>query len=389
MMGNVVEYNCISADNHLDLMWMPRDTWQQGLPAKLREAGPKVVETEQGTFWEFEGRLHSPAADGADNARLLGLLRDQGFDAPAGSLPPSDPELLLGLMDQQGMLAAITFGGLSWKSARDPELLRAIYAVYNDFAFEMMAAAPDRLVMLPNVTTRFPEECPAQLEALARRGARAVEFPYWDAGQPLYEDVWERTWSVAEEAGIRLCGHLGNPGGAAAIPPRRNGARSAWGSAVPMTVAVHIAQLIFSGVFDRHPGLRFCFAETRIGWAPFWLSWADRQVAIGREDDPRFGNVAQPGAAVRLSALPSELFARHVALTFEADEVGVQLLASTPALAAAALWGGDFPHPQGIWGPHTARDLDAMFVGVDPAIKQQVVFGHAAELFGIPVPALS
>src|SRR5438128_1159586 len=103
-----------------------------------------------------------------------------------------------------------------------------------------------------------------------------------------------------------------------------------------MTVALHVAQLIFAGVFDRHPNLRFCFAETRIGWAPFWLSWADRQVSIGREDDPRFRNVERPGAAMKLSALPSEIFSRNVALTFESDDVGVRLLSTTPALAEAA-----------------------------------------------------
>jgi predicted TIM-barrel fold metal-dependent hydrolase len=366
---------------------MPRDTWRHRLPARLRDVGPKVVETDRGSFWEWEGDRHGPAADGTDNSRFLGMLREQGFDVPDGSLPPSQPRLLLALMDQQGMLAAVTFGGLAWKSARDPELLRAIYSAYNDYAFEVMAAAPERLVVLPNVTTRFPEECPSQIEALAKRGAKAVEFPYWDAGQPLYENVWEPTWSVAEEVGVRLCGHLGNPGGTGAIPARRNGAHSAWGSAVPMTVALPIAQLIFAGVFDRHPRLHFCFGETRIGWAPFWLSWADRQVAIGREDDPRFRNVEQAGGAVKLNALPSELFRRNVTLTFETDEVGVQLLGTTPVLAETALWGGDFPHPQGIWGADTSTRLDAMFAGVDPAIKKRVVFDHAGELFGIPLEA--
>lgn len=381
-----MKYSCISADNHLDLIWMPRDTWQSRLPARLREVGPKVVESDKGSVWEFEGKVHSPAADGSDNGRLLAILRDQGFDVPDGSLPPSDPKLLLRLMDEQGMWAAVTFGGLSWKSARDPELLKAIYAAYNEFALELMAAAPDRLIILPNVTARFPEEVPAQIEGLAKRGVKAIEFPYWDAGEALFEDVWEPTWSAAAEAGIRLCGHLGNPGGANAIPPRRNGARSAWGAAVPMTAAVYVGQLIFAGVFERHPELRFSFAETRIGWAPFWLSWADRQVAIGREDDPRFRNMEQPGAAAKLSAIPSEVFRRNVTLTFESDDVGLQLLGTTPALADATLWGGDFPHPQGIWGANNVAELDKMFAGVDPAIKQRVLFDHAAELFGIPMP---
>ena len=33
-----------------------------------------------------------------------------------------------------------------------------------------------------------------------------------------------------------------------------------------MTAGLYVGQLIFAGIFDRHPGLRFCFAETRIGW---------------------------------------------------------------------------------------------------------------------------
>jgi predicted TIM-barrel fold metal-dependent hydrolase len=154
-----------------------------------------------------------------------------------------------------------------------------------------------------------------------------------------------------------------------------------------MTAALYVAQLIFSGVFERHPGLRFCFAETRIGWAPFWLSWADRQVSIGREDDPRFRNVEQPGEAVKLGLMPSEFFRRNVALTFESDEVGVKLLESTPALADAALWGGDFPHPQGVWGPNASSELEAMFEGVEPSIKRRVLFDNAAQLFGIRLPA--
>src|SRR5438874_4557852 len=93
--GGLMTYTSISCDNHLDLIWMPRDTWQRSLPAKLRDMGPKVVETDEGSFWEFEDGLHGPAADGKDNARLLQILRGRGFEAPDGSLPPSDPKLLL------------------------------------------------------------------------------------------------------------------------------------------------------------------------------------------------------------------------------------------------------------------------------------------------------
>ena len=378
----------ISADNHLDLLWMPADTWQRRLPAHLREAGPKVVETERGSFWQYEGELHGVAADGSSNAAMLKILRDRGFEAPDGSLPPSDPELLVDYMDQCGMRAAVTFGGVAWKTMEDVELQRAVYEAYNDFAVEVGGATNGRVVILPGVMPRFPEECPGQIEALAKRGVRAVEFPYWDVRSPLFEEEWEPTWRAAAEAGVVLCGHLSIPGGPANAAPRRRGARLAWASAVPMTVSHAIGQLIFAGVFERYPNLRFCFAETRIGWAPFFVDWMDRQIRIGRADDPRQVAAEGGGGDVKLSMLPSEYFRRNITLTFEEDTWGVHLL-DEPAscLADVALWGGDFPHPQGVWGPSVDRQLDAVFEGVSEPTKRRVLLEHASELFGIKVPA--
>ena len=39
--------------------------------------------------------------------------------------------------------------------------------------------------------------------------------------------------------------------------------------------ATSFSQLIASGVFDRLPELRIFFAETRLGWVPFWMNEAD------------------------------------------------------------------------------------------------------------------
>jgi len=381
-------YKFISADNHLDLLWMPADLWQRALPARLREAGPKVVETDRGSFWEFEGEPRGVAADGSSNAAMLKIVRDRGFEAPDGSLPPSNPELLLDYMDQCGLYAAVTFGGVAWKVMENAELQMGVYAAYNDFAIDVGRATGGRVVVLPGVMPRDPAECAIQVESLARRGVKAIKFPYWDVRTPLFEEDWEPTWRAAAEAGIVICGHLSTPGGPANAAPRRRGARLAWASAVPMTVAHGIAQLIFAGVFERYPTLRFCFAETRIGWAPFFVDWMDRQIRIGRADDPRMATADGPRDDVKLSMLPSEYFKRNITLTFEDDAWGVRLLDEPGScLAETALWGGDFPHPQCVWGPSIERELDDLFAGVQESTKRRVLFDHAAELFDIRVPA--
>ena len=47
--GEKVEYLYLSADNHMDVTWYPKDIIQSRIAAKYRDAAPKVVETDAGT----------------------------------------------------------------------------------------------------------------------------------------------------------------------------------------------------------------------------------------------------------------------------------------------------------------------------------------------------
>ena len=40
-MANKMAYRFISADDHIDLRWLPKDLWTERLPARLRERGPQ------------------------------------------------------------------------------------------------------------------------------------------------------------------------------------------------------------------------------------------------------------------------------------------------------------------------------------------------------------
>ena len=45
----------------MDIHVLPPQLWQERLPRRLRERGPKVVETDEGPFWELDGRRVSPS----------------------------------------------------------------------------------------------------------------------------------------------------------------------------------------------------------------------------------------------------------------------------------------------------------------------------------------
>ena len=59
-MASEIAYRFISAHDHIDLRWLPKDLWTERLPGKLRQRGPRVVENEKGSYWTWEGQTFRP-----------------------------------------------------------------------------------------------------------------------------------------------------------------------------------------------------------------------------------------------------------------------------------------------------------------------------------------
>ena len=144
-------------------------------------------------------------------------------------------------------------------------------------------------------------------------------------------------------------------------------------------------QLIFAGVMERHPRLRFVFTEQGTAWLPERLATLDYYQA--RMSAPTGSQEAIFGAEVmkNLSLKPSEYWARqcYVGASFIRpsevalrDQVGVDRI----------MWGNDFPHREGCW-PYSHEHLRLSFAGVDPVEVQQMVGGNAAEVYGFDLDA--
>ncbi|HEY4135018.1 MAG TPA: amidohydrolase family protein [Alphaproteobacteria bacterium] len=365
-----MRYEYISADNHLDTRWLPADLWQARLPSKMKAQGPRVVETPEGSQWEWEGKVRGPAAAGSSNEKM----QKQYFpniDLKPGDLPSSTPSIVLHHMDMASIYAGVFYGDTRKWAIQDAELKLEVYRAYNDHAMEMNAVNPDRIVVLPNLPTAFPDKCEAELDRLIKKGAKAVEFGVFDVGAPIYDTVWEPIWTKAEEAGVAICCHIGDKAGTP-YPENRRGSLLAHFSIVPMVLAPHIAQFIFGGIVERHPKLNVSFAECRVGWVPFLISWMDRQV-----------HERKPDPDVKLTMLPSEYIKRNVTFTFEEDAVGVELVKTDWGyIKDSAIWGADYPHEQGTW-PNPKPVIDKMFAGADEKLKRAVLFDRAARIFSI------
>src|SRR5256886_16530825 len=100
-----ITWRLYSCDDHLDLWNLPRDLWEDRLPARLRERGPRVVEQGGNAWWTCDGS--GPGPFGMQMMRDYSAIPPPGSEDHAGRAPT--PPLRLADMDRDGIPAAVTY----------------------------------------------------------------------------------------------------------------------------------------------------------------------------------------------------------------------------------------------------------------------------------------
>ncbi len=380
-------YRYISADSHLEIdsrYWAPR------VPAAHRDRVPRLVRLPDGSdAWLVEGRpLREVPYDlyggkGRDRWRPYG----QNYATTPGT---GRPEQRLAEQDQDGIDAEVLFPGVSgpalWRSVRDDDAYRALVRAYNDFlAEDYCAAAPDRLIGLGVIPWSGLADAVAELEHCARLGLKGVVLGTFPSGRgyPTPED--DRFWAAAVDLGLAVAVHQEfDRSGERAGPsfryprdPHNLGARVGQGFHDQMAKfgrlgALNALQLVLAGVFDRFPTLRVYFAETQIGWLPFFLQQADVRY------ERHCGWAEELLGLPRLARLPSAYIREHCLWGFQYDRVGVELRHQIGV--HCLMWATDFPHQDSEW-PRSLEVVERNFAGVPPEETYQMVAGNAIAFF--------
>ena len=386
-MANEIKHRFISADDHIDLRWLPKDLWIERLPARLRERGPRVVDTEKGAYWSWEDRLFSPhgyytAAQGSGAMWAIergGVMRE-------GELRPTSAALRLIDMDRDGADASIMYGPTDPMEFTDAELRRSCYEAYNDWLDEFCAAAPNRLIGVPQLSLEDPDDARRELERLAKRNrVRHVNILASRANPAVYDNAWEPFWKLAEELGIPVGFHL-------AVLVKRTPVddhdRSASNPAIAIAsrfakeppgiqLLEPITGLIFAGVFDRHPQLKIVMAEAGLAWIPSMIQGLD--LWYQRTRDGR--RLASDSAVTLPKLLPSEYFHRQIWISFVDDPLGVRMVGNV-LNADKVMFGSDYPHPASTW-PYSQQVIDDQMHGISSDIVEKITRDNARVLFGI------
>ncbi len=85
---------------------------------------------------------------------------------------------------------------------------------------------------------------------------------------------------------------------------------------------------------------------------------------------------------LELKMKPSEYWHRQMFVSFQQDQVGLELVEKIGV--DNVMWGSDFPHPDGIW-PDSQQFIREQFSVLSEENRRKIVYENAAKLYGFPM----
>jgi predicted TIM-barrel fold metal-dependent hydrolase len=348
----------VSADSHLEIA---DDVFHERFPAHLREKAPRVWFDR---YWHIGYR-------GEVEALKLG---DRGTDALTKCNLPTvgDVDAHVAAMDAEGIDFEILFPQTLIGFIRYPDLevQEQMYRVYNEYTMERLKKTGGRSVPVGVFSNWWdPAAADRAMQQIVDLGFKTFMVPSKPGkdmnGRELsYADEhFDRFWALANEAGLPVCFHIGE-----AIDIDRRGGVGAANMVLGAPFRSPFGQLVFGGVFDRHPNLKVVFAEGGIAWVPPALQDAEAQ----------WDNF--PGILDPLEHRPSHYWHNHCFATFQNDRLG---LSQIDVIGAdRVLWASDFPHSEGSYG-YGRASMKAVVDAVGEDKARRILGDNAIELFAL------
>lgn len=370
-------YVVVSTDSHVGL----------SLATQLRPHCPATLLDEYDGFAAaVDNELANVAATEANGDPYSPSYR-RSLDRMRTCPGAYDPVIRLQDMDAQGIAAEVMFAG-SGNGQKIPFVGGGLNAGPKDVAHDLIAAGceiwnrglaefcsvdPERLLGVMQISIWDVPAAVKEIRRARSEGLRVLNLPAPRSDYPCYFDsVYEPLWEVCEELGVTLATHSG--GG-----DRPLGHEALYGYAL-VAMETHwlsrrtVWQLIFGGIFDRHPGLRLVLAEQRANWVTETV--LDLDSCMAPELELRMRGSGGPVGYVfdepaPLSKKPSEYWAAHCFVggsylaPYEAaryDQPGMQNV----------LWGSDYPHTEGTW-PVTEYALRNTFATLPEPVTRRIL----------------
>ena len=297
-------------------------------------------------------------------------------------------------MERDGVVAEVLFpntappfmptsvlAGTVPKTRQEYERRWAGLRAHNRWLLDFCAECPGRRAGVAQVMLYDIEDAVHEVRALRAAGLTGGVLLPMDgvegASVTFHSRDYEPLWAACEDLGVPVHKHASEP---TADPD----------SSRPDLIAIGMAEyaffnhralahLIFSGVFERHPKLRFVLTETGSGWVPQHLTALDGIYTTGKANAQGTLKPILAAAMEPLTMLPSEYFARNcylgasLLLRAEAEqryEIGLDRI----------MWGVDYPHAEGCF-PYSREAMRFTFAGVPEPEVRMMLSETAAKVY--------
>jgi len=386
----------ISVDDHVV---EPANVWQDRLPEKYREVGPRVVRRKIADMSFVGGKFSYREAEAGEDglecdwwyyeklqwpqtrlSAAAGVPRDQVTVSPItyDDMRPGcyDAKARLEDMDINWVEASLSFPtfprfcGQTFMEADDKELSDLCVKAYNDWMFEEWCGdSGGRLIPLPIIQLWDAELAAAEVRRNAARGGHAVcftEIPPFLGLPSVHTDYWDPFFGACEETETVVCMHIGS---SSRMPSTSKDAPAAVGSTLTyMNAAMSLTDYLMSGVFERFPTLDLAYSEGQIGWIPYILERAD---SVWEE------NRAWGGVADKVKRRPSEYFHERIYGCFFDDAHGLKSLDEIGV--DNVTFETDYPHSDSTW-PHSKKVAEDIMRDLDDESIYKIVRGNAIRM---------
>ena len=273
----MASYRIISADDHV---FEPTDLWTSRIEAKFKDRAPRIVRREDGSdWWVCEDQILMTMTAGSETGVRLERpetlsLRDVFENVRLGGYLPEER---VKDMDVDGVEMSIIYPTVGLKvfgMVQDRALTTSIWKAYNDWLAEFCKAYPRRLKGIAAINLDDVQEGTRELERCAKLGfvgGMITAYPHQDKAydSPDYEPFWAAAQDLEMPLSLHIVTNRGSVLGATdMISAANNCTIGHW-------VQVSVAQMIYCGVFERHPKLQVGVVEGELAWAPHFINRLD------------------------------------------------------------------------------------------------------------------
>jgi predicted TIM-barrel fold metal-dependent hydrolase len=383
----------VSVDDHLI---EPARLWQERLPQRWRDTGPKIVRDGDSEYWTYEDRQIVTTGLNA----VAGKRREEFSPEPItyDEMRPGcyEPAARVADLNQGFVLSSMLFPsfprycGQVFHEAKNKELALLCVQAWNDFILEEFAGAyPGRFIPMMLIPLWDPVAAAAEVERTAARGAKSIAFSEnpTKLGLPsVHTDYWDPVFRTCDEAGIVVSMHVGSSSNLIRtsddMPTLAFMAYSA-----AANQAGTLMDWLFSGKFVKFGNLKIALSEGSIGWIPYFLERAEQVVDKQRFWASRFDismNAShQRGEALGKASFDLDtdirrLFRDHVYGTFIEDQAGIRLLDIIGE--DNVMLECDYPHSDSTW-PDTAQLANKWLGHLPDDVQYKITIGNAARVY--------